>query len=271
MADFLKEIVEQRRQDARRARRRVSEATLREAARRRVHRSLAQELTKRSGNAIVAEMKKASPSAGLLRPVYSPARLARAYEQAGAAGLSVLSEPRHFLGRAAHVRSARAASALPVLRKDFLCDPYQVAEAAAWGADVVLLIVAALDEAEMRDLYEAALDLGLEVLAEAHSEAELERALGLERAIVGVNSRNLKTLTTDLATACAMASRIPRGRLSMAESGIRTRADIEKLALLGYDGFLVGETLLRAKRPEAVLRQLTGQAGVPHAARLQKS
>jgi indole-3-glycerol phosphate synthase len=203
-------------------------------------------------------MKQASPSAGLLRPDYDPAARAAAYDRGGAAGLSVLTEPTHFRGSADDLRAARAASTLPILCKDFFCDPYQVLQAAAWGADVVLLIVAALDKRELRELYAAAREQNLEVLVESHSRAELGPALALEDAIVGVNSRNLKTLQTDLAVAAALAADIPPDRLSIAESGIRDREDIERLEALGYDGFLVGETLMRNADPERALAALRG-------------
>jgi len=147
---------------------------------------------------------------------------------------------------------------LPILRKDFMCDPYQVAEAAAWGADVILLIAAALRDDEMQALYEAALELGLEVLAETHTAEELERVLPLSEAIIGVNSRNLKTLSTDLAVAHELAGRIPDDRLSIAESGIRHRSEIEGLERAGYDGFLIGEALVSHNDPGGRLKTLVG-------------
>ncbi len=240
------------------ARKAVPMEALREQAADRVHHSLVKALGA-AETAIVAEVKKASPSAGVLRPDYDPGAMAAIYEANGACGISVLTEPRHFQGSAAHLEAVRAAVSLPVLRKDFMCDPYQVFEAAAWGADVVLLIVAALDETTMRSLYATARELGLDVLAESHSEAELDRALALEGAIVGVNSRNLKTLKTDLAVAHALSGRIPPGRLSLAESGIRTRADIEGLTAVGYSGFLIGESIVGHDDPGAKLRELSGR------------
>ena len=210
---------------------------------------------------MIAEVKKASPSAGLLRPDYRPGEIALAYAEAGASGVSVLTEPAHFLGSEAHLREVRQAVELPVLRKDFMCDAYQIVESAAWGADVVLLIVAALDSGSLRELYEAAISLGLDVLAEAHTAGELEAALGLEQAIVGVNSRDLGTLRTDLAVARALAPLIPKERLAVAESGIRTGSDICELARLGYDGFLVGEALMAEGDPGATLRRLRGDDG----------
>jgi indole-3-glycerol phosphate synthase len=258
--DILRSIVEERRRDVQDARARIPEERLRaQAAARRDHRSLAAALRAGTGTRIIAEMKRASPSAGTLREDYHPADIARRYAGAGACALSVLTEPRHFRGDPEDLRAARAAADLPVLRKDFLCDPYQVWEAAAWGADAVLLIVAAVAPDSMAVLYREALAGGLDVLAEAHTEDEVGAALRLDRAIVGVNSRDLRTLKTDLAVARRLAGLIPDDRLCVAESGIRTRADVVALEACGYDGFLVGETLLRAGDPPARLRELRGR------------
>lgn len=255
--DILRQIMDERRGAVEEAQTAVPIEALRERAADRVHHSLVATLG-REGTSIVAEVKKASPSAGLLRPEYDPGAMAGIYEANGACGISVLTEPKHFLGSAAHLEAVRAAVSLPVLRKDFMCDPYQVIEAAAWGADVILLIVAALDDGLMRTLYETARELGLDVLAESHNEAELERALALDDAIVGVNSRNLKTLKTDLAVAHALSGKLPAGRLSLAESGIKTRADIEGLAGAGYSGFLIGESIVGNEDPGTKLRELLG-------------
>jgi indole-3-glycerol phosphate synthase len=254
----LQRIVAERRADAQAARREVSLETLRERAAGRTHHSLTARLRAGGGTRIVAETKKASPSAGVLRVDYRPADIARLYAGAGACAISVLTEPRRFMGGGGDLSAVRAAVDLPVLRKDFIGDAYQIAEAAAWGADVALLIVAALEEPELRDLYACARGYGLDVLAEAHTAAELDLALELPEAIVGVNSRDLKTLRTDLAVARELAGRIPAGRLSIAESGIRARTDIESLEALGYDAFLVGESILRAADPAAKLRELLG-------------
>jgi len=249
----------ERRADAAEARRRVPLAALEAEAARHARRSLSAALTAGSGVRIVAEVKRASPSAGLLRPDYRPDELARAYAAGGACGISVLTEPRRFLGEGAHLRAVRAAVDLPVLRKDFLADAYQIAEAAAWGADAVLLIVAGLDAPQLRDFYDEAEGRGLEVLAEAHTERELEAALALPRALVGVNSRDLKTLRTDLSVPARLAALIPRERVSVAESGIRSRRDLEPLEALGYRGFLVGEALLRSADPRRTLAELLGR------------
>ena len=255
--NILDRIMEERRVAVEEARRTMPVKELRRAAESRVHHSLPQALRSAPGPGIIAEMKKASPSAGELRPGYDPAAIARDYAAHGACALSVLTEPLHFLGNEEHLRSVRQAVDLPILRKDFICDPYQVYEAAAWGADVVLLIVAALDEPTLFELHRTARDRGLDVLAEAHTAEELETALRLEDAVVGVNSRNLKTLQTDLETARLLSRTIPSGRLAVAESGIRTRADIDRLRRTGYRGFLIGETLMRSPDPGGVLREFS--------------
>lgn len=254
--DFLRQIMEERRADVIAARRLRSESSLREEAALRRHHSLRARLEDGCATRIVAEVKKASPSAGILRREYMPGAIAGEYAAAGAIGISVLTEPRHFLGDETHLRAVRRAVDLPVLRKDFICEAYQLLEAAAWGADVVLLIVAALEASLLTDLYNQAKELRLEVLAEAHTAEEVDAALALPEAILGINSRNLKTLKTNLDVAEALADRIPDERLSIAESGIRTRADVVRLESHGYDGFLVGETLLRAVSPGAALRAL---------------
>jgi indole-3-glycerol phosphate synthase len=260
--DLLRQIIDERRRDAQRAERTISARSLRDLARGRNHHSLVSRLARRKGTCIVAEMKKASPSAGLLRKDYRPGETAREYRRAGAVGISVLTEPRHFLGSGEHLWEARRAVDLPILRKDFVGDVYHIYETAAWGADVVLLIVAALERGLLEELCGAAEECGLEVLAEAHSEADLETALGLRNAIVGINSRNLRTLKTDLGVARRLAGGIPDNRVCIAESGIRTRKHIEDLEGLGYDGFLIGEALMRSVEPALVLAQLMGKRRV---------
>jgi indole-3-glycerol phosphate synthase len=261
--NILEQIMDERRLATRATKAMVPESVLAAAAAGRVHHSLCARLSNRSsGTRVIAEMKMASPSAGLLRPDYDPAALARAYTANGAIGLSVLTEPLHFLGSEAHFRAARAATELPILRKDFMVDPYQVTEAAAWGADVILLIAAALPDGLMRTLHERALVLGLEVLAEVHTHEELIRVLPLEGAIIGVNSRDLKTLRTDLATAHSLAAHIPRARFSIAESGISKRTEIEAMEAAGFDGFLIGESLVRQGDPGAGLAALRVPAGM---------
>jgi len=249
----------ERRIDVAASKRSVSIDLLAEHAATRTHHSMVARLSSSHGTCVIAEMKKASPSAGSLRDLYDPAEMAACYKEAGACALSVLTEPRHFLGDGDHLRAAREVVDLPILRKDFMCDTYQVAEAAAWGADAILLIVAALEHDLMRDLYDAAMDFGLEVLTEAHTAEEVDAALGFEEAVVGVNSRNLKTLKTDLNVARSLADRIPADRLSVAESGIREREEIEDLETRGYNGFLIGEALVRESDPGSRLRELRGE------------
>jgi indole-3-glycerol phosphate synthase len=256
--DLLVTIMEERRQSVAEQKRRVPQCALEEAARLRRHRSLVARLRAGRGTGIIAEVKKASPSAGLLCPDYQPTEIARRYEAAGADAVSVLTEPLHFLGSGEDLFAVRQAVDLPVLRKDFISDPYQLWEAAAWGADVVLLIVAALEPARVADLNAAADSLGLEVLIEVHEQAELEAALACPRALIGVNSRNLRTLVTDLAVARELARSIPEDRLAIAESGIRTREDVIGLRDRGYRGFLIGESLLRGPDAGNALRRLAG-------------
>lgn len=256
--DILAKIMAERLADVAESRRVTPPDVLRKLAVGRKHHSLKARLAAGSGTHVVAEMKKASPSAGLLRPDYQPVAIAQAYAAAGAAGLSILTEPRHFLGSADDLRAVRAVVDLPILRKDFIGDAYQVLEAAAWGADVVLLIVAALRDSQLMDLSRAAQAMRLEVLVEAHTAEEVARALPLKDAILGINSRNLKTLTTDLNVARELMSLIPRGRPVIAESGIGTRAEVLDLEGRGYSGFLIGESLLATDDPGGKLRSLRG-------------
>lgn len=207
---------------------------------------------------IIAEVKKASPSAGLLSEAYDPAAAAAIYAQAGAGGISVLTEPRHFLGRDEDLIQVRQATNLPVLRKDFISDPYQVFETRALGADVILLIAAGLEDHLLKELYAIARTIGLDMIVEVHTRDEMERALPLDQAIIGVNSRDLNTLKTDLAFARKLAPLIPPGRAVIAESGIKSRQDIEDLQTHGYCGFLIGETLMKSANVTATLRELSG-------------
>jgi indole-3-glycerol phosphate synthase len=196
--------------------------------------------------ALIAEIKKASPSKGLIRAAFDPPALARAYRAGGAAGLSVLTEGPHFLGRDEDLVAARAAVDLPALRKDFVLEPYQILESRALGADCVLLIMAALDAPVCRGLHRLARDLGLDVLAEVHDPRELDMALALDGALLGVNNRDLRSLRVDLATFERLAARAPAGRFLVAESGIGTPADVARVAAAGARAMLVGESLMRA-------------------------
>ena len=205
---------------------------------------------------VIAEHKRRSPSRGAIREDLAPGAVCLAYQDAGAVALSVLTDEDFFGGQLSHLGEARASSGLPLLRKDFVVDPYQVWEARAAGADAVLLIVAALSDAELRSLLTEASAAGLEALVEVHDRPELERALLAGARIVGVNNRDLKTLAVTLGTSIGLAPHIPDGVVAVAESGIRTGGDIRRLRDAGYDAFLVGEHLMTAPEPGAALRAL---------------
>ena len=212
--------------------------------------------------ALIAEIKKSSPSAGLIRADFNPAQLAQAYERGGAACLSVLTEEDHFSGQDAYLQDARSAVGLPVLRKDFMLEPYQVAEARAIGADCILLIIAALEDTVAAEMESYADTFGLAVLIEVHNEHELERALKLKSTLIGVNNRNLKTLQTDLAVTERLAALLPKDRVLIAESGLKSPNDLARMARSGARRFLIGESLMRQADVESATRALvkTGHA-----------
>jgi indole-3-glycerol phosphate synthase len=208
--------------------------------------------------AVIAEVKKASPSKGVLREHFVPAEIAASYARHGAACLSVLTDVQFFQGATAYLEQARAACELPVLRKDFMVDPYQVFEARAMGADCILLIAACLDDAQMADLEAQAHALGMAVLVEVHDGAELDRALRLKTPLLGINNRNLRTFEVTLETTLGLLPRVPAGKLLITESGILGRADVERMRAAQVHGFLVGEAFMRAPDPGAALADLFG-------------
>jgi len=257
VSGILSEIVQSKYAEVERLRPRTGELEKSAYASLPLRRSFAEALLGRRP-ALIAEIKKASPSKGLLQPNFDPASIAAAYEQGGAACLSVLTDSQYFQGSATDLAQARQATLLPVLRKDFTIDPVQIYEAAALGADAILLIAAILTEAELRSFRELAESLQLAALVEVHDEAELVRALDSGAALIGVNNRNLQTFEVTLETSLRLSEKIPSGRTQVSESGIFTRSDIDLLRGAGFHAFLVGESLMKANDPAAAVRALVG-------------
>ena len=254
----LDRIVESTRADVEQRRRKVPVAQLEQALERRGEDRPFSEALIGPGLSVIAEYKRRSPSGGLLREGDGVADVVSAYERAGAAALSVLTEHHHFAGSLEDLRQARAASTLPILRKDFVVDPYQVYESAAVGADALLLIVAALDARELERLYAEARALDLDVLVEVPAERELDQALDLDADVLGINNRNLADLHVDLETTLELLAHVPAGKTVVSESGYSTRDQLDELDRVGVDAVLVGETLMRAQDVEAACRELTG-------------
>jgi indole-3-glycerol phosphate synthase len=260
MDDILKRIVAVKHEELAAARSRRSLSSWRsEAESRRDVRNFEAALRSRvkAGQAaVIAEVKKASPSKGVLREHFVPADIATSYQAGGAACLSVLTDERFFQGSVAYLQQAREACTLPVLRKDFMVDEYQVTEARAIGADCILLIVACLDNAQLADLEACAIALGMAVLVEVHDGAELDRALRLHTPLVGVNNRNLRTFEVSLDTTLELLPRLPPDRLAVTESGILVREDVARMRAAGVTTFLVGEAFMRAPEPGRALAEL---------------
>ena len=252
----LSRIIESRRAEVSRRKRIMPETVLRIAAGKAdAPRDFAGALARDTVN-VIAEIKKASPSAGVLRRDFEPAALARGFEGAGAAALSVLTEEENFQGALAHLRDARAAVELPVLRKDFIVDAWQVWEARAANADSFLLIAAALDDTALATLLALGRELGMEALVEVHTADELERVLAVDARIIGVNNRNLHTLEVRVETSLELVEMIPQDCISVSESGLRSAEDLRKLRAAGFDAFLIGESLMREADPGGALQRL---------------
>ena len=215
-----------------------------------------QDALRQPGTQIIAELKKASPSAGIIAPDFDPTRIAREYESAGAAAISVLTEPDFFQGSLHYLDDVRNSVSLPLLRKDFIIDPYQLYQARAHRADCILLIAAILPPTLMGDLMQLADELHLDVLAEVHNEAELEQTLKLNAPIIGVNNRNLKTFQVDISTSLRLKAMIPADKLTVSESGIKTQTDVRALEQAGFDAMLIGESLMRAPDKRTMIRSL---------------
>ena len=260
MSDILNKIVAVKQQEVAAAKERKSLAEVRADAESRVlTRDFEQALRAKvaaGASAVVAEIKKASPSKGVLREEFVPADIAQSYAEHGATCLSVLTDRQFFQGNVDFLKQARASCQLPVLRKDFLVDPYQVYESRAMGADAILLIAACLDDAQMGEMEAIARSLYMAVLVEVHDAAELERALALKTLLIGVNNRDLRTFETNLETTLALVDKLPKDRLLITESGIRVREDVLRLRAAGIHAFLVGEAFMRADEPGEALAAL---------------
>ena len=259
MNDILQRILAVKREEIRIAQKAAPLEALMERARQQDKRDFVGALRAKRDEGlagVIAEVKKASPSKGVIREHFEPRDIAQSYERGGAACLSVLTDTKFFQGSAAHLAEARAACGLPVLRKDFVIEPYQVVESRAMGADCILLIVAALETKKMRELEAWAHTLGIAVLVEVHDSAELEQALTLKTPLIGVNNRNLRTFETNIETTLGLLEQIPSDRMVVTESGIATASDVERLRASNVNAFLVGEAFMRATDPGAELARM---------------
>lgn len=263
MSDILNKIVDVKRQEVAEAIRRKPLAVMREDAESRVLTRdfvAAIRAKQQAGKAaVIAEVKKASPSKGLLRPDFIPADIAQSYAEYGAACLSVLTDRQFFQGEIDYLKQARASCSLPVLRKDFMIDAYQIYESRVMGADCILLIAACLDDQQMKDMEALAMSMDMAVLVEVHDQAELDRALKLKTPLVGINNRNLKTFEVSLDTTVTLANKVPVDRIVVTESGIATPADVQRMRDAKVSAFLVGEAFMRAREPGEALAALFGQ------------
>ena len=262
MSNLLQAVVEAARRSAlERSRTPLAREIEREAATRHPRGDAFRDALRTGGIRVIAECKRRSPSRGILRNDYDPAAIARGYERGGAAAVSVLTEPTFFDGHLDHLRAVRASVALPLLRKDFIVSAFQVLEARAAGADAMLLIVGALNQQDLVTLLGRAADAGLAALVEVHDAPELERAVDAGASIIGVNSRNLRTLDVALGTFDALAGAIPAGAVAVAESGLKSAADLQRLRTLRYDAFLIGERFMTDADPGQALSQLLAETG----------
>ena len=265
MSDVLQRIVDDTRQELVQRRRDVPLSALEQAvAMRGDERPFSEALT-RPGMSIIAEHKRRSPSAGPIREGTTVSEIVCAYERGGAAALSILTEPHHFGGSLDDLREARSSTRLPILRKDFVVDPYQVYESAAAGADAILLIVAALEPRALAQLHEEARAIDLDVLVEVHDEEELDRALEVDADVIGINNRDLRDFSVDLERTFGLLADVPTGKTVVAESGIANRDQVDELERVGIDAVLVGELLMRAPDPEEALRALRSPFSDPEA------
>jgi indole-3-glycerol phosphate synthase len=235
----------------------ISAAAERASADRASHRFI--EALSEPGMSVIAEIKKASPSKGQICADFDPVTIAREYEQGGASAISVLTEERYFSGHIDFLRDVNRAVSLPLLRKDFIIDPYQICEGVVYGAGAILLICAALDDNQLKDFIGIAASLGVDALVEVHNRAELDRALSADSRIVGINNRDLKTFSTDIRTGVDLARYIPDHIIKISESGIQNRSDVERLERAGFDAILVGESLMRHPHRAALIEELRGR------------